>query len=60
MGLDIFKLMNIGMTFEQIISFQIKLYILLLVVVLVLYLLKFIIKKFFPDFYEILKNYNIF
>lgn len=60
MGIDTFKLMNTGMTYEQAINFEIKICIIILIIVGTLYILKFIIKKFFPKLYEKLKQYNIF
>lgn len=60
MGIDIFKLMDSGMTFKEAVNFEIKMCVIMIIAVVVLYILRFIIKKFFPNLYEKLKEYNIF
>lgn len=60
MIIDILKLMDTGMTYQQAINFEIKLSIIIFIILGAMYLLKFILKKFFPNLYEKLKKYNIF
>lgn len=59
MGIDIFKLMNAGMTYEQAVRFEIKFCIVILIMIGILYLVEYIIKKYFNNLYKKLKIHNI-